>query len=257
MKLGFMNLMATKNILDDLKFAIKNDFNAFSIGLDWEQNWNLKAKTIKKIKELSKSNNIHLNVHSAYFLPTSAIHPNIRRSVINVIKSGIIFANKVNSHIITVHPGFRESINEKKNYEALKKTLNAVVKFGEKYDVMVGLENHAVPFYPCFFADDLLNVVNSIKGLKITLDIGHVNLTGMSITKYYRKVKDFVINIHVHDNDGTSDQHSCIGEGNIDFKSTLKEFKKNKFDGPFILEIFTYERLIKGKKNFLKIWNKI
>jgi len=257
MKLGFMNLMSTQNILDDIKFAIENDFNAFGIGLDWEQNWSLKPQTIKKIRQLAESNSIQLDVHTAYFLATSAVHPDVRKTVIKILKSSIIFANKVNSHTITVHPGYKESINIEKNYEALKKTLSAVVKFGKKYDVNICLENHANPSSPCFFVDDLLNVVKSVDDLKITLDIGHVNLTGIPMLEYYRKVKDYVINIHVHDNDGTSDQHKCIGEGNIDFRPIFEDFKKNNYNGPFILEIFTHEKLIEGKKNFLSIWNEV
>ena len=257
MKLGFMNLMSTKNIFDDIDFAIKNNFNAFGIGLDWEQNWNLKPKTLKKIKEICESNNIHLDIHTAYFLATSAIHPDVRKTVINVLKSSIILANKVNSHSITVHPGYRESIDEEKNYEALKKTLIETVKFGKKYDVMVCLENHAAPFSPCFFMEDMLNVLKSVDGLKVTLDIGHANIDGNSVLEYYKKLKDCVVNVHIHDNDGTSDQHRCIGEGNIDFKKIFKQFKKNKYDGPFILEIFIKDKLIKCRDNFLKIWKKV
>jgi len=199
MKLGFMNLMSTKNIFDDIDFAIKNNFNAFGIGLDWEQNWNLKPKTLKKIKEICESNNIHLDIHTAYFLATSAIHPDVRKTV----------------------------------------------------------KNHAAPFSPCFFMEDMLNVLKSVDGLKVTLDIGHANIDGNSVLEYYKKLKDCVVNVHIHDNDGTSDQHRCIGEGNIDFKKIFKQFKKNKYDGPFILEIFIKDKLIKCRDNFLKIWKKV
>jgi len=37
----------------------------------------------------------------------------------------------------------------------------------------------------------------------------------------------------------------------------LKEFKKNNYFGPFILEIFPYENILKGGDRFLKIWNSI
>ena len=257
MKLGLMSLMSTQNIIDDIKFAIENNFNAFEMGLDWEQNWDLKPKTLDSIKKLSKENDIHLNVHSAYFLATSAIYPTVRETVIKILKSNIAMAKKVGSRHITVHPGYKESIIKEKNYEALIKTLKEVVKFGKKFDVNIGLENHANLQSPCFYVNDLLKIINSVEGLKITLDVGHVNLTGMSFPEYYGKIKDFVNDVHVHDNDGTSDQHKCIGEGNIDFRPILKELKKNNYDGPFILEIFNYEKLIKGKDNFLRIWNKV
>lgn len=255
MKLGFTSLMSTQNIIDDLEFGIKNNFNAFEISLDWEQNWDLKPTVLKKIKDLSKENDIHLNIHSAYFLPTSAIHPKVRETVIKIIKAGIILAKKVDAHHITVHAGFKEALIKEKNYEALIKTLTELVKFGKKFDVVIGLENHAIPNFPCFYVKDLLKVVNSIEDLKVTLDIGHVNLTGIPFPEYYEKIKDFVNDVHVHDNDGTSDQHRPLSEGNINFNLVLKEFKKNNYNGPFVLEIFTYDKLIESKENFLRTWD--
>ncbi|PIR71403.1 MAG: sugar phosphate isomerase/epimerase, partial [Candidatus Nealsonbacteria bacterium CG10_big_fil_rev_8_21_14_0_10_37_25] len=69
--------------------------------------------------------------------------------------------------------------------------------------------------------------------------------------------KDFIINIHIHDNDGSSDQHALIGEGNIDFKGLVRECKNSGYYGPFILEIFPYENVLKSREIFLNIWNQI
>jgi sugar phosphate isomerase/epimerase len=48
-----------------------------------------------------------------------------------------------------------------------------------------------------------------------------------------------------------------IGEGNIDFKGFLKECKNSNYYGPFILEVFPYENVLKAKEIFLKLWDKI
>jgi len=249
--------MTTQNIIDDINFAIKNNFNVFEIDLDWEQNWNLKKEIIKEIKDKSEANDLYLIVHTPWFLPTSTILPNIQKPVIKVIKKGIVFANEIHSNQITVHSGYTESPIKKKNYEALINTMKELVKFGKNHDIMIGLENHAIPNYPCFYVDDLLRVINSVDGLGVTLDMGHVNITRTPFQEYYKKIKDFVIDVHVHDNDSSSDQHKCIGEGTINFNSVLKEFKKNNYFGPFILEIFPYENILKGGDRFLKIWNSI
>lgn len=259
MKLGFMNLMTTQNILDDIEFAIKNDFTAFEIDLDWEQNWNLKARTIKEIKNQSRANDITLEVHTAWFLPTSTIISSVQKSVVKVIKNGIILAKKIGSDRVTVHPGYTEvpKVIREKNYNALIKTLKEIVKIADNYGIMVGLENHAIPNHPCFYVEDLLKVVNSVENLRVTLDVGHINITGTLLVEYYKRVKDFVIDMHAHDNDGSSDQHKCIGDGNINFKPLLKELKKNGYEDPFIMEMFPYDNILKGRKRFLKLWNSV
>jgi len=96
-----------------------------------------------------------------------------------------------------------------------------------------------------------------VKGLGIVFDSGHANLSNLEPIKYFKKVKQSVISTHFHDNDGKSDQHVLLGEGNIDFKGLLKECKNSNYYGPFILELFPRENVLKGRKRFLKLWNQI
>ncbi len=92
----------------------------------------------------------------------------------------------------------------------------------------------------------------------ITFDIGHGSLVNLGSIEYFKKLKDFVINIHIHDNDGKSDLHALPDQGNIDLKSFLKECKNSNYYGPFILEAFpSYEAAPKGKEIFLNLWNQI
>lgn len=43
--------------------------------------------------------------------------------------------------------------------------------------------------------------------------------------------------IHVHDNLGDDDSHMSIGDGNVDFKTLLDTFEKNKYDGIYMVEV--------------------
>lgn len=256
LRLGFMAQLTTKNVLDDIDFAVDNEFTAFEIDLGWSQNFDLKEKVVKQIKERSESTDLFLITHTPWYLPTCSVIPEIQDAVFKVISKGILFAEKVNSDRITVHPGFREMPGPAldKNYDALINILKKIVKFGEEHNVKVGLENLDKNDYcMCFEAQDLLRAVECVDGLNITLDVGHAFTTGLPID-YYKKVKSFVIDVHVHDNDGKTDQHKCIGEGKIDFKTLLKEFKSNNYHGPFILELFPHTNILRGKERFLNFW---
>lgn len=256
LRLGFMGQLATQNVLGDIDFAIQNGFTAFEIDLGWIQNFELKDKVVKEIRERAESADLFLITHTPWYLPTCTVVPEVQDAVFKVVSKGILLAEKAGSDRITIHPGFREMPAPAldKNYEGLINILKKVVTFAEENNVKVGLENLDRNDYTmCFEVQDLLRVADSVDGLNITLDIGHVFTTGSPVD-YYKKVKDFVIDVHVHDNDGKTDQHKCIGEGKIDFKPLVKEFKANNYHGPFILELFPYENILKGKERFLNFW---
>lgn len=257
-KIGFIGVNR-QDILSDLDFAIKNGFDCYEIqGLGVK--FDLEPKIIKQAKEIC-SNHISLNLHAIQFLPLCSLIPEVSEGALRVLKREIILANKLGVKRITIHSGNKEMPKREmavnKNFEILIKNLKEVVKFGENYGIKIGLENLASERALCRERNDLLRVINSVKGLKITFDIGHANLTNVKPIDYFRKIKDFVINIHIHDNDGKSDQHEAIGKGNINFKEFLKECKNSNYYGPFILEVFPYQNMLKSRKILLNLWSQI
>ena len=258
-EVGFMGQLATENILDDLDFAVKNGFDWFEIGLDWRQNYNLKSKVIKKIRDVSKNYGIKLIVHTAFYLPTSTMLSEIKRGVIENVKKGIILANKIGSDRLTIHPGYREMPKPaiKLCYESLIGNLKNIMEIGKRYDVNICLENLENSAYLlCTELKDFLNVLNSVEGLKATLDVGHANTTDIKPNEYFNGVKNFVMDMQIHDNNVELDEHKCLGEGNINYQKLFFECKKVKYTGPFILELFPYENILKGKKILSDSWGK-
>ncbi len=256
-EIGLMNQLTTKNILDDVAFAVENGFDWFEIGLDWKQNFNLGKDTIRDIKKISKENDLSLIVHTPFYLPVSTILPEIRKSVFENLTNASKLAEKVGAKRMTIHPGFREMPGPGINitYESLISNLKKIVGIGKEYDVEICLENlDNNDFFLCIEKEDYLRVLNSVNGLKSTLDVGHANTSKTKPHKYFESVKDFVMDMHVHDNDGKIDEHNCLGEGNINFKKLFSECKKHEYYGPFTLELFPYENILKGKKILEKIW---
>jgi len=228
-RIGFKGELTTQNILDDLDFAVKNGFNCLEISVRSERDFNLTPRIIKQIRNISEENNISLFVHPSPFLPIAIPFPEISGAVRKVIKKSIIFASKINANHLILHSGHKEISGPAiaKNYETLIKNLKEIVKVGKKYEIKIALENsNKYSNAVCIKPDELLKVVNSVEGLKILFDVGHANTTGINHIKYFKQIRDFVINIHLHDNDGRTDQHALIGEGNINFKNLLKDCKK-------------------------------
>ncbi len=258
-QIGLMGQLTTKDLLDDLDFAIKNDFNWFELALDWPQNFNLSNKTVLKIKKRSKKNNIKLIVHTPFYLPTSTLLPEIREGLFKNVKKAIELATKLDSDRITIHPGYREmpSVVIEKTYSSLVSNLKKIVKMGSKNNVYICLENLDVwGNNLCSSYSDYTKVLESVPNIKATLDIGHTNTGDKNPVDFFKSVEDKLMDMHIHDNDGSKDQHNLMGEGNIDFIKLFKACKKANYKGPFILELFPYENIKKGKKRLKKAWHK-
>ena len=257
-EIGFMGQLSTEDILEDLAFAVKNGFDCFEIALDWKQNYYLTPKVIKKIREISIKHGIKLIVHTPYYLPTSTMLPEIKKGVIENVRKAIILARGVKSDKLTIHPGFQEMPGPaiRYCYDSLIDNLHKIVEIGQEHNVNICFENFDKPLL-CSELKDYLYVLNSVNGLMATLDVGHVNTTNIKPTEYLKKTRKFIMDIHIHDNNGKRDEHKCLGEGTIDFKEFFSECKKTNYYGPFILELFPYENIIEGRRRFLDHWGSI
>ncbi len=55
---------------------------------------------------------------------------------------------------------------------------------------------------------DMLNIPN----IKIILDIGHAKLSNVSLEKWVKELKDHLVYVHLHSNNGVHDQHQVPSE---------------------------------------------
>ncbi|MCP4756848.1 MAG: sugar phosphate isomerase/epimerase [Proteobacteria bacterium] len=114
-----------------------------------------------------------------------------------------------------------------------------------------------------------LEMIRSLKkeGLPIsmTFDTGHANIAydGIdSACEQYGTPADaiehcieFIDNIHLHNNDGSSDQHKGLLDGNIDLKSCISRLRDLKYQGSISLEFGPYVENIEKEIATLKEWS--
>ena len=92
-----------------------------------------------------------------------------------------------------------------------------IVEHAEKLGVTLALENTW---------DDrpeiMLHLADMLPGdnVRFCLDTGHVNVfSHLSINRWWDMIGDRVVALHLHDNDGLSDDHLAPGEGTFDFET--------------------------------------
>lgn len=102
--------------------------------------------------------------------------------------------------------------------------LSKAVKVAEREGVNIAVENTRFPDYNKYIYDNIPS-----DRLTLCYDTGHEHC----YTKNFDVLGAFgdrITTTHIHDNDGTSDQHRIMGEGNIDFQKIFNRLKAAKVE---------------------------
>lgn len=128
--------------------------------------------------------------------------------------------------LITFHPGFISPLGQLDRGAVMNETrrsLREIEKAASEHGVLAALENMPrMPVTTCTEPTELLSLVEGTS-LSICFDIGHAHTNG-NIDDFVKHVSRFA-NVHIHDNDGSSDQHLTIGDGKIDFTHVLSAMR--------------------------------
>ena len=108
----------------------------------------------------------------------------------------------------------------------------------EHVDITLCLENLCTTIID---VKDLLEIIERVGSdrLGITLDTGHLNIMKANTQgDFIRKAGKYLKALHVHDNDGSCDQHMIpFGRGNIDWKDFMAGLRDIDYNGLFNFEI--------------------
>lgn len=163
----------------------------------------------------------------------------------HILERQMNMAEKLAAQKITIHFGsypvgqsLQESRNKtlKKIVQALKDSMGQI----ERRGMCICVEN----FNLCYNSnaigervsdfDYLFSEIDS-PSIRLTLDIGHSNITG-DTEQYLDKFADRLAHTHLHDNDGNNDSHSPPGEGTVDWNGLLQRIKNIGYSGTLGLE---------------------
>ena len=89
---------------------------------------------------------------------------------------------------------------------------------------------------------NLDRILGGVPGLMMLLDIGHANLHGGDPAESIRHFARRICHIHLHDNDGTSDQHRPPGAGTVDWPKVVRALHDMDYDATITIEVFSEDR---------------
>ncbi|NMA08625.1 MAG: sugar phosphate isomerase/epimerase [Clostridiales bacterium] len=124
-------------------------------------------------------------------------------------------------------------IRERRTY-----VLSQLLDYLKGTELKICLEN--MPRSDLATSDGLLTVIGEFNSpnLGVTLDTGHLNLTGERQYDFIRACGKHLGALHLADNEGMTDQHLMpFGRGNVDFTAVVRGIREIGYDGLFNYEI--------------------
>jgi sugar phosphate isomerase/epimerase len=202
-----------------------------------------------KLGDTANKAGIKINqVHSP--MPSYTGKPDEDEYLFAIQEKSIKAASYMGSPYIIIHPcipsqyRYTHFKNECKDinmdfYTRLKPTLR-------KYNVKLAIEN-MFNYDPvlkcncptvCSTPEEILDYIDTLNDdhFVACLDIGHANLTGSTPEYMINILGDKLETLHVHDNNGLSDQHILSYLGNIDWDGVYKALTKINYQGVFSFE---------------------
>ncbi len=239
-----------KELLEKYRFNL--ELKIFGHDID-----NTDFKTFYNRAEYVKKLGIKYTFHAPFIdLSPGGFDEKIRKATeerfIKVLDLSVVF-EPIN---IVFHPGFNEIIHGQFFDLWVEKatiTWNNIVDYAEKIGVKISFEN--IFEKDTRVLEKLLEIADSdIAG--ICLDVGHHNVFSKKpVDEYFKKFKNKIFELHIHDNHGDFDWHRAVGDGNIDFHTVFKLAAQYCPNAIITLEPHDKETLFKSLENTRRILN--
>lgn len=243
------NPLLTLRPFEEALDEVRPHFDAWEILIERHHGW----KNRHEMKDILSTVDMEIQIHGPFNdVNTASMNDRLRQAGIEEIKKSFKIANLLDVDQVNIHPGYYSPISKfwKKATKTAIESLITLKNYAEEYGVHLTVENlpersAAMGHQP----EEMLEFLNK-SGLNFCFDVGHANTSG--------RLEDFLdgfnpTNMHLHDNDGVSDKHWQLGEGNIDFE---RIFRKLNYNGPMVIEGRDIEELVASKKYLEKLLKK-
>jgi sugar phosphate isomerase/epimerase len=230
MNVGIYTFFGFKYNFDQIMKLIKNA-GFHSVMTYWGDEFDNTETKKEKQPEIIRKNGLELeNTH----LPFDGIN-NIWEDTLNgqeILEMYLSYIDKCKQYEIPTAIVHVSSGNNPPPYNQLGlDRFKKIVEKAEKNGITIALENLRKPEY----LDFVYNNIESDK-LMFCYDSGHENCYTPNID-YLRKYGNKLIALHLHDNDGTDDQHLSPFKGSIDWKHKMEHLRNLEYNKPLSLEI--------------------
>ena len=170
-----------------------------------------------------------------------------RLAGVGLVKNRVAMAARLGTDVIIMHLGSEPAEREASDlyWEQLWKSLDELEPYAREHGVRIAVENGI--FTP--IRKVLARYGPDYVGL--CYDSGHGNVSGDGLDET-EALKDRLISIHLHDNDGTGDQHNLLFTGTVDWERLARILATSAYEKCVSMEASMKNAGIPGEPTFLE-----
>jgi len=203
------------------------------------------AQELCRIRDLIAQ--AHLTVPSfmpAFFrYPHSLVSPNetVRQDSLQYMYECADNAAALGAQSLLVIPG--RSLSNQSPHDAWSRLLDSVAevcRYTAQYDLMLAVEPANVSVSDLLnTAADAMRLIEAVGDdrLGVALDTGHIHLSSESPAQAVEACGTRLLQVHVNDNDGKSQQNLILGEGSFDFAGFIQLLQAHHYQGYLTTEL--------------------
>ena len=171
-----------------------------------------------------------------------------RLAGVELVLNRITMTARLGGDVIVMHlpGGLAEPEQAERTWGCFRRSLDALEPHARVHGVRIAIENGSRNF-------DLIEQALAMYGpdyLGLCYDSGHANIDGDGMDRLER-IKDRLISIHLHDNDGASDQHKPVFSGTIDWARLARVLAASAYKKCLSMELSMRNAGIEDEQTFL------
>jgi len=205
---------------------------------------------IDELSLLSKEFDLTYNIHLPIDISFGNKNPSVRQRAVETILRVFDLTSPLSPSTCTLHLSYDEASREidkvKRWQELTCETIKQLINYGVKAEE-ISIETLDYPF------KWVEEIVRDFKFF-ICMDIGHLIVYGVDISKFYNSYCDNISIIHLH---GVENGHDHLSLDRLPEERAGEIIEiLNKFTKVVSIEIFSYDALTTSLKHLEKCWNK-
>jgi sugar phosphate isomerase/epimerase len=208
-----------------------------------------------EMSDAVNSHGLELQVHAPMTdVNIGSMYEPMRRAAVADIRGTIEACGRLDISVVTIHPGFVQGIaflRKSAIAEQTKRSLVELAPIAEDNGVTLAVENMPKGINAiCTTARELIEVVRGTS-LGVCFDMGHANTAG-EVDEMLKHTHMFR-NVHLHNNDGSWDQHNVIDRGSADLASIVSSIQRGGYEGNYVIEATDFDGALESKRVLQKL----
>ena len=200
-------------------------------------------KILKEQRAIIEGEGITVNqVHGPWRAPQRDLESADKAERFEAMSKSIRGAAYLGSDKMIIHPLMPYGGDSPDHPETVKEInlefFTRLAEVGRENGVVICYENMPFIGFPISSYTDIYDMVKRVNSdyFKVCIDVGHCLTLSHSPADAVRYIGKDVYALHVHDNDGTADQHLIPGQGIGDFRELTRALYEIGYEGVYSLE---------------------